>query len=94
MADIGLNALANNIFTTVKRFIGHTLGLLGGLCYKTLQWDQFYKKIWPQFTKVRNKLECLYLASLSSLVYYFWARPRVQYLKGAPFGQPYSQASD
>jgi hypothetical protein len=39
----------------------------------------------------RNKLECLSLASLSSLVYFMWARPgaypRVEHLKDASLGQ-------
>ncbi len=47
---------------------------------------------WFQNTpaNVRNKLECLYLASLSSLVYCLWVRqgayPRVEYLKVASLG--------
>jgi hypothetical protein len=38
-----------------------------------------------------NKLECLSLARLSSLVYSLWARPgaypRVEHLKGSSIGQ-------
>ena len=41
----------------------------------------------PQFTNFYNKLECLSLVGLSSLVYCLWVRPgpypRVEHLKGA-----------
>ena len=33
-----------------------------------------------------NKLECLLLASLSSLVYCLWARSRVEHLRGVSLG--------
>ncbi len=42
----------------------------------------------PQFTKVPNKLACLSLEGLPSLVYSLWVRigafPRIRHLKGAP----------
>jgi hypothetical protein len=44
----------------------------------------------PLFMNFRNKLECLFLAGLSSLAYYLWvstgAYVRVEYLKVAPPG--------
>ncbi len=43
-----------------------------------------------EFTNIRIKLECLSLASLSSLVYSLWARPgvhpRVEHLKDSSIG--------
>jgi hypothetical protein len=44
----------------------------------------------PWVTNFRNKLECLFLASLSSLTYCLYARPgaytRVEHLKGVSLG--------
>jgi hypothetical protein len=53
-----------------------------GQCYKTF--------LRPYVTNFCNKLECLLLASLPSLVYYLWARPwaynTVEHLKGSSIG--------
>jgi len=48
-------------------------------------------------TNVSNKLECLFLEGLSSLLQFLWARkgkyPRVDNLKGVSLG-PYTQTLD
>ncbi len=54
------------------------------ISYRGLYYKTFYGR---NLTDFRNKLECLSLASLSSLVYYLWVRPgaypRVEHFKGA-----------
>jgi hypothetical protein len=52
---------------------------------------QYFKLFSLSLTERQNKLECLLLASLSNIVYYFrvWpgACPRREHLKGTPLGQ-------